>query len=74
MYPGSGNEDLLSTARIWSIMNWGVAGAIMVGLPASFVVDDEDRLPNFLTAGFVSLLIVRTFLVWREYRDAKEGF
>jgi hypothetical protein len=40
----------------------------------SFVVDDEGRLPNFLTAGFVWSLILRTFLVWREYRDAKEGF
>jgi hypothetical protein len=59
---------------VWSITNWGIAGAVMVGLPASFTTSEESRTQTFMWLGFVSFIVIRGFLVWCEYRDAKEGF
>jgi len=58
----------------WTIINWGIAGVFMVGLPATLMVEDEDIWGGFLTLVIVSFMAVRAFLFWREIRDAGEGF
>jgi hypothetical protein len=68
------NVGLETLAKYRSIANWGLGGAIMFGLPASFILGDDDSVGGFMTMGFLSFMAIRAFLMMREYQDAKDGF
>lgn len=67
------NIGLTTLLRFRTITNWGIAGVIMVGLPAYLLID-EDGATGFMTFGFVSFMVIRGLLMWWEYRDTKQGF
>lgn len=66
--------DTKTAFKYVSFLTWGFGGVFMVGVPATLMIEGEGGVPRLMAWGFVSFMVLRSFLLWREYRDAKDGF